>query len=186
MEEEIWKDIPGYIGQYKVSNYGRVRSLAREDSNGIRLRERILKPGRNVSGDGYYFVCLCKNGVAKNHQIHRLVVESFISPIPKGMVVDHIDENKLNNRLDNLRIITNHENLSRSTRGRFRKKNGNKMENNPRTKRVEVNHNGEISYLPCAKYISLIYNVGYSKVRHNLQKGLLRINDYTFKYETVG
>ena len=62
MNEEIWKDVKGFEGKYQVSNMGRVKSLARVDSLGRRVNEKILSPRNN--GHGYLFVCVCKRGRA--------------------------------------------------------------------------------------------------------------------------
>ena len=96
MTEEIWKDIDGYEGLYKVSNLGRVKSL-----NYLRKgieKERI--PNKNNSG--YLIVGLHKDGKIKNFLIHRLVAEAFIENVNDLPQVNHKDENKLNNCVENL------------------------------------------------------------------------------------
>ena len=95
--EEIWKDIKGFEGLYQVSNYGLVRSL--RDNHG-RARELILKPKMNRGG--YLYVALWKDGKSMTCRIHRLVAEAFL-PNPLGLPqVNHIDEDKTNNRVENL------------------------------------------------------------------------------------
>lgn len=102
---EIWKPVIGYEGLYEVSNIGRVRKV-----NKTRLRKL------QITKKGYYCVALCKNGKKKLFTVHRLVVMAFIGAIPKGMVVNHINENKLDNRVENLEIVTQKQNLSHGTR----------------------------------------------------------------------
>lgn len=88
---EIWKDIEGYKGLYQVSNYGDVLSLY----NNITLRQR-----RNYKN--YLFVKLYKNSVSKQFAVHRLVAQAFI-PNPNNLPqVNHKDENKQNNCVENL------------------------------------------------------------------------------------
>ena len=116
--EEIFKDVKGYEGLYQVSNLGNVKSLERfinDGKGGLRvLRERFLKAG--ASKTGYYTVALHKNKVQKSFNVHQLVAIAFLNHVPDGhyIVVDHIDENTLNNRFDNLQLITNRENRVRS------------------------------------------------------------------------
>lgn len=105
--EEIWKDVIGYEGLYKVSNLGRVRSLNRNvtDKNGTSytLIGTILK--QNKCGD-YLRVSLWKDGIIKGKLVHRLVAEAFISNPDNLPVVNHKDEDKWNNNLDNLEWCT--------------------------------------------------------------------------------
>ena len=112
-ENEIWKDIPNYEG-YQVSNLGRVKSMERIDALGRRVKERILKPYMNRNG--YYQVDLCKQSIVKRYYVHRLVYEVFNGPIPENMQVNHRDERPVNNRLENLNLMTCKENCNWGTR----------------------------------------------------------------------
>lgn len=105
---EEWKSIPGYEGLYEVSSYGRVRSLeisyVRKDGRMYHKPEIILSPKNN--GKGYFTVCLYKNKTHKYYLIHRLVALTFI-PNPDNLpCVNHKDEDKTNNRVDNLEWCT--------------------------------------------------------------------------------
>lgn len=115
--EEIWKDIPGYEGWYKVSNFGRVRSLDRYvngKSSTKQIRKgRILKPC--VHSCGYLYLTFSIEKKRKYLFIHRLVYEAFNGPIPEGMQVNHINENKTDNRLENLNLMTPKENINWGT-----------------------------------------------------------------------
>ena len=107
MKKEIWKPIKGYEGLYMVSNWGRVKSIKFG-------KERILKPVTNSSG--YLLVGLYKNNIEKKYSVHRLVAEAFI-PNPYNLPqLNHRDENKLNNNVDNLEWCTNEYNINYGTR----------------------------------------------------------------------
>ena len=107
MIEEIWRPIEGYEGLYEVSSYGRVKSLKRpyENNGGIQwTKERILSPGKDK--DGYLQVNLHCNGKQHQRKIHRLVAQAFL-PNPDNLPqVNHRDEDKLNNRVENLEWCT--------------------------------------------------------------------------------
>ena len=105
---EIWKDIKGFEGLYQASNLGRVKSLKRPYG----LKEKILKPGLAC---GYYQVQLCKNSKVKFYYVHRLVWEAFNGSIPEGLQVNHINEIKSDNRLENLNLMTPKENTNYGT-----------------------------------------------------------------------
>ena len=108
-QEEIWKDIPDYKGVYQVSNLGRVKSF----NFYKRKTEKILK--QCVNSSRYYSVSLCKNRKCKNYNIHQLVAMTFLKHNPCGykLVVNHKNFNKLDNRVENLEIITQRENANR-------------------------------------------------------------------------
>ena len=120
MEQEIWKDIAGYEGLYQVSSLGRVKSHERTttQSNGKiqPVKERILKPGKDAMG--YLHVRLFKNGVANLFKIHRLVANAFIPNDDLfATTVNHIDEDKTNNRVSNLEWMSHGDNTRYSNAG---------------------------------------------------------------------
>lgn len=112
MQKEVWKDIKGYEGLYKVSNLGRVKSLFRIIKTikgyNITIQEKILKP--IVDNTGYFVVSLWKNNKHSRPHIHRLVSETFVTNIQSKPFVNHIDGNKLNNNVNNLEWCTCREN----------------------------------------------------------------------------
>ncbi len=123
--EEIWKDIPDYEGLYQVSNLGRVKSLPKEwvvGSGAIRKHNGIILKG-GKSSSGYYCVGLSKNSIKKTHLRHKLVAMAFLGHMPNGLklVVDHINDDKLDNRLENLQIVTNRFNVFK-TQGKYSSK----------------------------------------------------------------
>ena len=103
---EQWKPIKGYEGLYEVSSLGKIKSLSRWKQNHSKLNyveEKILKPGFNGK---YHHVFLSKNGKSKTYLIHKLVAIHFI-PNPNNLPqINHIDENKLNNNVNNLEWCT--------------------------------------------------------------------------------
>lgn len=114
IKEREWKSVKDYEGIYEVSNLGEVKSLERLDSRGRRRKEKLLKLQKD--GDDYLFIRLSKNGVKKPVRINRLVYSTFVEEIPEGLQVNHIDENKENNRVDNLNLMTSKENNNWATR----------------------------------------------------------------------
>lgn len=110
--QEIWKDIDGTSGRYQISNLGNVRAFTRF-RNG-----ELLKPARY--SNGYLFVHFAKDtdkkGERHSYLIHRLVAQAFL-PNPDGLPqVNHKDEDKTNNRVDNLEWCTHIYNQNYGTK----------------------------------------------------------------------
>lgn len=98
------KDIKGYEGLYAITPEGEVWSYK---------NKRFLKPGDDGRG-GYLQVLLCKDGQEKWHRIHRLLAEAYL-PNPENLPeVDHIDNNKKHNYLNNLQWISHKDNVRKS------------------------------------------------------------------------
>ena len=104
---EIWKDIQGYEGLYKVSNTGKIYSSKIKDT----MRTFI-------NNSGYECVQLAKNKVRKGYLVHRLVAASFCEGYEQGLVVNHKDGNRTNNSSYNLEWLTTKGNIQdMQTRG---------------------------------------------------------------------
>ena len=113
MQEEIWKDVKGYEGLYQVSSHGRVKSLDFLGKNG-RLYSSAIKK-QCIGNHGYFCVTLTKEGNKKPKLVHRLLAIAFI-PNPKNKpYVNHIDESRDNNSLENLEWCTHKENINHGT-----------------------------------------------------------------------
>lgn len=109
MSEEIWKDIPGYEGLYWASNLGRIRS-----------KKTILRS--HVNNSGYQLLHLYKSNKAKAFTVHRLVAITFLPNPDSKPQVDHIDCDKKNNCVSNLRWISGEDNMRHaSATGRLNK-----------------------------------------------------------------
>jgi len=150
-ELEVWKDIPEYEGLYQVSNLGRVKSLPKEwiAGKGVVLKHKgkILKSRTNSSG--YMLVNLWINGNIKTYQIHQLVAMAFLNHKPNGneLVIDHINDNKLDNRVENLQIVTNRFNCFK-TQGKYSSKYKGVYWNKQRNKwQSYISINGKLKHL---------------------------------------
>jgi len=114
MKKVIWKTINGF-NNYQINDNGLVKSKQRKviRFNGKifhykTVNERILKPALN--GNNYEFVTLRNNNRHYNKRIHQLVAEHFIGIKPKGLIIHHKDNNKLNNHYENLEYISKQKN----------------------------------------------------------------------------
>lgn len=136
MKEE-WKDIKGFEGRYQISNFGRIKSLERtfvysaSNQTGVEFESQKYCPEKTIkpyARSGYLHIQLKKHSRSYNFSIHRLVAEHFI-PNPENLpFVNHIDENKQNNRVDNLEWCTAKHNANHGTRN---KRIAEKLKNNP-------------------------------------------------------
>lgn len=104
----MFKDIEGYEGLYQIDENGVIFSPARQ-KGALFCKERYLK--YDESNHGHYVrVTLCKNNRPRKYLLHRLVYLHFVGKIPLGMEVNHKDENKSNNHVSNLELMTSKEN----------------------------------------------------------------------------
>lgn len=117
--EEIWKDIKDYEGYYQVSNLGRIRSLDRYVNTGIKHSTQVFRRGKLIKPfidrDGYLVLTLSKNYKLKYFRVHRLVAEAFIENLNDLPYINHKDENKQNNKVDNLEWCTQKYNVNYGT-----------------------------------------------------------------------
>lgn len=98
LKDEVWKDVKGFEGRYRISNKGRLLSFS---SKGWNFRSNVNKKGE------YFTINLINKDIRITKRIHRLVYEAFIGEIPKGRnyYVHHIDGNKQNNNVENLQLL---------------------------------------------------------------------------------
>lgn len=128
---EQWKDIPGYEGKYRISNYGNVWNVKKDRYHEV---EKIWS--------GYLRTTLCKDGKAKHYSVHRLVAEAFVPNPNEYPQVNHVDEIKWNNKATNLEWVTGKQNANYGTRN---EKLSRKMRNNHLSMPVvQLTTNGEV------------------------------------------
>jgi hypothetical protein len=99
----MWKDIPNYEGIYKINEIGEVLSVKKDK-----------KLTNTMDSTGYYCVGLT-NKKTKIFRVHKLMAITFLNHIPDGhkLVIDHIDNNKLNNKIENIQIVTQRKNTTK-------------------------------------------------------------------------
>ena len=163
--EEIWKDIPGYENFYQASNLGKIRSKDRyiylpQNKSEILKKGRILKTNK-VAFD-YLQVTLYKDKKRRSLYVSNLVMLTFVGPKPKGYEVNHKNENKNDNSLENLEYITSKENNNYGTRkSRMISKNTNGKKSQP-VKATSLK-TGEVFYFPSQAEAE---RKGYGNQRH--------------------
>lgn len=110
---EIWKPIPGYEGYYEASNTGRYRSVDREvtrsDGIVIHIKGRELKFHKGL--DNYAIIDLTRDGRTHSVLAHRIFAQLFLPDFDPALTVNHKDDDKFNNAVDNLEMMTIQENI---------------------------------------------------------------------------
>ena len=178
MQEEIWKDVPNYVGYYQVSNLGRVKSISFKDKNLIR---------KTTITNGYHRVSFTVKRKVKSLYVHRLIGESFIPNPDNKPCINHKNGIKTDNSISNLEWVTHQENaihkinvlgyvasaearikLSISQKGRIISlSHRDKIsKNSTSVKKVQCINTGKIwnSIKLCAEDL----NINYSQLRHSL------------------
>lgn len=158
---EIWKDIKGYEGHYQVSNLGRVISVK---FNKVKHIKQFKSGGSNP----YMSVSLCIDGKQKSHMVHKLVASSFIDHVSQGqntngndIIIDHINGDKNDNRLSNLRELSFRENVSGDTPGVYKTKQGRYQ--------IRIQHNKKRIYITTVDTIDEA-NKLYAEAKLKLEK----------------
>ena len=150
LPDEIWKDIPEYEGLYHASNLGRVKSLERKtwrNTHYLPVKERIIK--QSIGNRGYLVVRFYRQGLSIQRQSHQVIAMTFKNHTPNGfkLVVDHKDNNPLNNHVDNLQIVTNRYNSSKDKKGYTSKYLGVSWHSKNKKWRSAIYHNGKETHL---------------------------------------
>ncbi len=190
-QTEIWNDIPEYEGLYLASSFGRIKSLdmyVNHAGSGRAIRKgRILKGG--INNVGYKIVTLCKNKTRRSKAVHQLIAMSFLNHTPDGynLVIDHIDHDKLNNNLNNIRIVTHRENISHQKRKLSSKYPGVSFHKRANNWRARVQVNNKKIHLGCFDNEIDACNI-YKEALESIELGceIRKINKkYSSKYKGV-
>ena len=158
---EQWKDIKGYEGLYQISDLGNIKNTTTN------------KPmSTHLNSEGYERVGLSKDGRARNEQVHQLMAITFLNHKPNGVtkVVDHIDNNKSNNRLDNLQVINHRLNCSKDRKGYSSKYVGVRWVKKDKKWRAEIQIDGKYNYLgqfDCELRAAKAYNDKLKEIERN-------------------
>lgn len=172
---EEWKSVVGYEGYYEVSSLGNVRSITRVKKG------KVLKPLKRQHG--YLGIQLHGKGGNKRgfktFSVHRLVAEAFIPNPNNYPEINHIDENKSNNRVENLEWVTHKQNMNCGTLVEKRKGRESK-----RAKPIlQIDKNGEIvAEFRCASDAGRKLNLNYKNIQNSLYKGQMAYG-YIWKFK---
>lgn len=171
MEQEIWYKTE--FRYYELSNTGLVRSLPR----GRKKDTTILKP--TISKRGYFVVCIRDCGFRKTVKVHRLVAKMFI-PNPHNLPeVNHIDANKLNNKIENLEWCDRLHNARHAYNlGLFKKINYSCV--STKVKSVNIS-TGEVRYFKSFRQASNELKVNYTSIPRVISGKYKHSNNYTFE-----
>ena len=190
--KEVWKDILGYEGLYQVNEYGNVKSLSRTITKGnitYVTKDRILK--QSVDSVGYPYVNLSDYKKQKTFRVHQLVAVAFLNHTPdkhKGLVIDHIDGNKLNNMTTNLQLITNKKNTSKDRKNKTSKYTGVSLHKQSNKWLAQFKENGRVKYLGIFKTEEEArdtYNTSQEQDKNKYsEEDLISLLEFNYKKET--
>lgn len=167
---EIWKNIEGYEDLYKVSNLGNVKQIK---------FNRIIK--KCLSNNGYLVVNLSKKNVSKSFLVHKLVAEAFIPNPDNLLYVNHKDENKQNNTVENLEWCTQNYNCNYGTRN---EKISNKM-----SKQIILQYTLNNELINEFKSLREAYrktNIPFQNISNCCKGKYKQCGGYIWKYKEVG
>ena len=171
--KKIWKDIKDYEGLYQINNLGEIKSLYNYRGGNNILVPRIKK--------GYYTIGLRKNNVRKWYSVHRLVAEAFIENPDNLPQVNHKDENKLNNNVENLEWCTAKYNNSYGNRLK-KVSESNKLKKTVIQYDLEGNFINKFSSISNASKKTKTNKSDISRCINNKRK---TANDFIWVYESV-
>lgn len=182
-QKEIWKCIPGYKKLYQVSNLGNVRSLNYNKTGSIRLLKIV------ITNSGYLSASLQTNKKPKRFLVHQLVAMAFLNHAPCGMnlVVNHINFNKLDNRLKNLEVITARENSNLKHRPSSSSFTGVSFHKATKKWHSSITVNGKSEYLgifDCESEAGLYYENALISIKQN-KEIIKKKSIFSSKYKGV-
>lgn len=108
---EVWKDVRDFEGLYQVSNLGGFRRHPDKESKCKYRNNKSLKRAMPLNKGGYVLIDLCKENIKYKKTLHQMVVAAFVKEFEYGTVINHIDGDKTNNRLDNLQPCSYQDNV---------------------------------------------------------------------------
>ena len=175
IEMEKWKAIKGYEGKYEVSNLGNVRSL-----NYHRMGfTKVLTPRKGTTG--YLRVQLSKNCINKTVNVHRLVAETFLDNPENLPSINHKDENKTNNNVENLEFCTVAYNNAYGTHNeRVGMTHRNRKDQSKPI--IAIDKDGNETYFPSIKEAERLWGVDHSGVCKVLKGKYERMYGYEWRY----
>lgn len=157
-----WRDVLGYEGIYQISSFGCIQNVK---------TKRILKPGTDKKG--YLNISLSKEGKSLTRTIHQLMAEAFLNFKRNGyngLYVDHIDRNRKNNYISNLRLVTVHENNLNTTKIVSSKYPGVSWDKDLKKWRADIKINKKRKFLGSSKIeeeAAELYALEFNRIKYN-------------------